>query len=327
MLCTLPDHWLAPGEQVAFRRAPTTFGTAGVSVDAAASTLRVAVYAPTERPPGRIVLHMPPTVHIRAARARSGRVLAVREHEVVLAPEDAYLEVRIAREPASDPSYATTVARYLADRRRAEPDLRGILPWPLEEPPATARCVPLDLRQQANVDPFAAPFGTLNPGKYLFTGMPLGRVTAAGVPFEVIDPAQNQGRAFCVLEGRSTSADFPREAEISVGMAGTRAFFLGQVTGWMGSDPGNPKTHSVADYVLVYSDGQRQVVPLVSQQTADDWASPPIAALTEVGLQGAPWHLSVLAVKLRPKKLERVIFRDHGTPAAPLLAAVTVERR
>jgi hypothetical protein len=113
---------------------------------------------------------------------------------------------------------------------------------------------------------------------------------------------------------------------IPVGLVGGRAFFLGQVTGWAGSDPGDPKTHSVADYLLIYSDGTRQIVPLMSQQTVDDWASPPVAPLTKVGLKGDPWHLSVLAVRLRPKTLERIVFRDHGTPAAPLLAAVTVER-
>jgi hypothetical protein len=327
LLSAIPDHWLAPGEHVAFRRAPTAFGRAGIRVDAAASKLRVTVDAPAVRPPQRIVIHTPPTVHIRSALARAGRLLAVREHEIVLAPEDAYVEIRVERQSASDPSYEATVARYLSERRGREPELRDVLPWPLEDPVDPARCVALDLKPQANVDPFAAPFGTLNPGKYLFTGMPVGAVTAAGIPFEIIDPTQNQGRAFCVLEGTSTSADFPREVEIDVGLAGTRAFFLGQVTGWMGSDPGDPKTHSVAEYVLIYEDGKRQVVPLVSQQTVDDWASPPVAPLTEVGLRGEPWHLSLLAVKLRPKRLERIIFRDHGTPAAPLLAAVAVERQ
>jgi len=34
----------------------------------------------------------------------------------------------------------------------------------------------------------------------------------------------------------------------------------------------------------------------------------------------------VLAVRLRPLKLARIIFRDAGTPASPLLAAVTIEQ-
>ena len=43
------------------------------------------------------------------------------------------------------------------------------------------------------------------------------------------------------------------------------------------------------------------------------------------GLRGDPWHLSVLGVELRPVPVDRIIFRDLGTPAAPVLAAVTLE--
>ena len=326
LLSALPSHWLDPGKQLAFRRAPTTFGVAGLQVRAEREEMRIRVDAPQEQPPGRIVLHVPEAIEVTSARALRGRVTRVRPDEIALAPQSAQLELRIRRRPASAQSYQTTVAEYLRQRRKAEPKLRDILAWPLEEPVDAARCVQLDLREQANVDPFTAPFGTLNPGKYLFTGLQTGSVTVAGVPFEIIDPAENRDRGLCVLEGKSTSADFPREVEIAAGVAGKRAFFLGQVTGWMGSDPGNPKTHSVADYVLIYADGTRQVARLVSQQTVDDWANPPTAPLIEAGLQGDPWHLSVLAVKLRPKKLDRIVFRDHGTPAAPLLAAVTIER-
>jgi len=326
LLSAIPSHWMDAGKQLAFRRAPTTFGVAGFQARAEREEVRIRIDAPDERPPGRIVLHVPGAIEITSARALQGRVIDVRGDQIALAPEDAHLELRIRRRHASEQSYQTTVADYLRQRRKAEPKLRDILGWPLGEPVDVARCVRLDLREQANVDPFTAPFGTLNPGTYLFTGLQTGSVMAAGVPFEIIDPAENQGRAFCVLEGKSTSADFPREVEMAAGVSGKRAFLLGQVTGWMGSDPGDPKTHSVADYVLIYADGTKQVVPLISQQTVDDWANPPTAPLTQAGLQGDPWHLSVLAVKLRPKRLERIIFRDHGTPAAPLLAAVTIER-
>jgi hypothetical protein len=45
-----------------------------------------------------------------------------------------------------------------------------------------------------------------------------------------------------------------------------------------------------------------------------------------VGLKGDPWHLNVLGVTLRPAPVAKVVFRDLGTPAAPVLAAVTIEQ-
>ena len=45
-----------------------------------------------------------------------------------------------------------------------------------------------------------------------------------------------------------------------------------------------------------------------------------------VSLKGNPWHLNVLGVKLRDVTIEKVVFRDLGTPAAPVLAAVTLEQ-
>jgi hypothetical protein len=67
-------------------------------------------------------------------------------------------------------------------------------------------------------------------------------------------------------------------------------------------------------------------VPLITGNTADDWALPPEAEEVFVGLRGEPWHLNVLGVKLRPVTIEKIIFRDLGTPAAPVLVAVTLDQ-
>ncbi len=42
-------------------------------------------------------------------------------------------------------------------------------------------------------------------------------------------------------------------------------------------------------------------------------------------LRGEPWHLNVIGVELRSARVERIIFRDLGTPAAPVLVGVTLE--
>ena len=81
----------------------------------------------------------------------------------------------------------------------------------------------------------------------------------------------------------------------------------------------------MAHYEIHYADGQQQIVPLVTGRTADDWIGAPEAEEVAVGLRGDPWHLNVLGVALRPVAVEKIVFRDLGTPAAPLLVAVTLE--
>ena len=148
------------------------------------------------------------------------------------------------------------------------------------------------------------------------------------MPFLIAAPAQNQGRSLVVLHSPRAPADrqWPREVAIPVGQAGKRLFFLGNVHGWAVDDPGVPPLGAVAEYVIVYADGQRQTVPLITGRTADNWASPPEVSEATVGLQGEPWHLNVLGVALRPVTVEKVLFRDLDTPAAPLLVAVTIEK-
>ncbi len=321
----VPLAWLDAGKEVAFRDAPTTFGRAGLWLKADADALHARLDVPATPRPRSVVLHVPPGIRVVSARALQGGIVAAEPDRIILQPEDADVEIAIAREPGPRITYEGTVAHYRSHAASARPQVKGLVAWPLDRQLDPPKCVPLDLRTAANVDPFTAPFGTVNPGKYLFTGLGTGAVVVAGVPFEIVDPKANGGKAFAVLQGADTSAGFPREVTIPAGIRGTRVFFLGQVTGWSPSDPGDPKTHAVGEYVLVYGDGAQQTVPLVSGITVDDWAMPPSARLTEVGLRGDPWHLSVLGVTLRPKKLAKIIFRDSGTPSSPLLAAVTVE--
>jgi hypothetical protein len=205
----------------------------------------------------------------------------------------------------------------------------GLVPLPPAEALDPARCTCLDLGPVANTDPFTAPFGVPKPGKFLFTGLRTGEQSAAGVPFRIIDPAQNQGRGFVVLHSPRgpVSIRWPTEVKIPVRAAGKRIFFLGNVHGWSSEDPGVGPWGAVAEYELVYADGQRQTVPLITGRTIDEWAAAPQAEEVQVGPRGDPWHLNVLGVTLRDVAVEEVIFRDLGTPAAPVLAAVTLERK
>jgi hypothetical protein len=119
---------------------------------------------------------------------------------------------------------------------------------------------------------------------------------------------------------------WPRQVEIQVNQQGKRLFFLGNVHGWQSGDPGTGPWGAVAEYVIYYGDGQQQVIPLITGRTADEWAMPPEAQEVFPGLKGDPWHLNVLGVALRPVPVQKIVFRDLDTPAAPVLAAVTLEQ-
>ena len=45
-----------------------------------------------------------------------------------------------------------------------------------------------------------------------------------------------------------------------------------------------------------------------------------------VAARGTPWHLNILAVDVRDVAIEKIIFRDLNTPAAPVLVAITLEK-
>jgi hypothetical protein len=190
------------------------------------------------------------------------------------------------------------------------------------------RCQTLNLSALANTDPFNAPFGVVRPGKFLFTGLRTGRQELLQVPFSILDPAINGGRGMVVLQGGEASgaaAHFPKEVTIPVHQKGKRIFFLGGVAGWTGGDQGSGKLKAVAEFVIQYTNGQKQIVPLIPGKTLDDWAGSPNAAQTIVAIRGEPWHLNVCAVALSSNEVQDIVFRDLGTISAPLLAAVTIE--
>jgi len=82
----------------------------------------------------------------------------------------------------------------------------------------------------------------------------------------------------------------------------------------------------VAEYVIHYAGGQKQTVPLITSRTADEWALPPQAADVAVGFRRGRWHLNVLGVELQDAAIEKITFRDLGTPAAPVLVAITLHQ-
>ncbi len=307
LLPAVPDWWIGDGREIRVERAPTHFGETDLVVAGKAGGVQVEFRRPARQAPRRILLHLP------RSRPLIGRLDGV---EVV--PRDDQ-KVRW-----DFPAVVRTYQERAGDLMKPIP---GMVPLPLEANLAADRCRMLDLTAAANTDPFTAPFGVPKPGRYLFTGMPVGDQVVGGVPFRIIDPARNNGRGLIVLHAPQAPADvpWPRKVEIPVGAGGKRLFFLGNVHGWAPQDGGAGEWGAVARYVIHYADGREQTVPLITGRTADDWAAPPEADEVCVGLRGDPWHLNVLGVRLRAARVEKIVFEDLDTPAAPVLVAVTLE--
>ena len=307
LLAAVPDWWLGEGREIRVLRAPTHFGPINLTVRGTADGVKVELDPPERCPPARIVLHLP----------KSRPLLGSLEGVEVIARTDQKKRWDLD----------TVVEVYEKDAVELFRPIPGLVSLPVRPALESSACLPLDLRPLAVTDPFTAPFGVPNPGKLLFTDMPVGRVTVGGVPFDIIDPAKNEGRGFIVLHSPRAPKQvaWPQEVEIPVNQQGRRLFFLGNVHGWGSQDQGAGPWGAVAEYVIRYTDGEEQIVPVITGRTAEDWTSKPKAQEVFAGLQGDPWHLNVLGVSLRPVPVQQIIFRDLGTVAAPVLAGVTLE--
>lgn len=306
LLLGAPDWWLKKGKEIRIENAPTHFGPMSLSVRGTAKGAEVNLDPPHRRAPERTILHLPKSR--RPVKLPAGV-------EVAFRPAEARLH--------DFPSVVKLYQRLLPPQAKPIP---GLVALPLSRVLSREQCELLDLASVTNTDPFTAPFGVPKPGKYLFTGMAVGMQVVGGVPFRLVNPAENQGRGLVVLQGADACASYQREVEVLVQQHGKRLFFLGNVHGWSPDDEGAGDWDAVAEYVIHYADGQTQTVPLISHRTADDWASPPEATEVFVGLKGDPWHLNVLGVNLRRVRVEKIVFRDLATPASPVLAAVTLEK-
>ena len=309
LLLAVPDWWLADGQEIRVERAPTHFGTMSMRIRGTAKGVKVELDPPRRQPPKRIVLHLP------KSRPLVGKLPGV--------------EAVTRSDQKKRWDFPTIVKLYEETRPKPKP-IPGLAKLPLEPALPAGRCQLLDLSRVANTDPFNAPFGVPMPkgARLLFTGMPVGVQTVGGVPFRILDPAKNQGRGFVVLHSPKApkSIKWPHQVNIPVGQQGTRLFFLGNVHGWGVADAGAGEWDAVALYEIHYADGKTQTVPIITGRTAEDWTLAPEATEAYCGLRGNPWHLNVLGVKLRPVRIEKVVFRDLGTVAAPVLVAITLER-
>ncbi len=326
LLSAVPVHWLNDGKLISFQNAPTHFGNVDLQVRSEAETVLVEIDPPDRIAPDRIVVHLPPELEIQEAKVQDEALTPTDARTVSLRGETIrkpfHVTLRVRRfQKGKAMTFASKVAEYEAevvDFFKPIPGLQAQSPAGIDE----TSCLKLDLSPFANTDPMKAPFNV--PNAATFKGLPLGDRKVAGIPFHIIDPAKNGGKGFVVLNGSNSSAEFPRLITVPVGSRGRYLCILGNVTGWSPGDPGIGKWGAVCEYEIHYRDGSIQRIPLISGRTADDWLQSPGATDVTVGLQGDPWHLNLLVAQLRPDLIDRVVVRDLGTPASPVVAAMTV---
>ena len=154
-----------------------------------------------------------------------------------------------------------------------------------------------------------------------------GQVTANGVPFLIVDPAQaKDGKNVIVLKGgagRSYSQSFPQSVEFPVGVAATRLHFLGAVGGWAGVG-GLPAMTVEIRFV----GGRKQVVTLMAGRDFADYypdeAEVPGSKLA-AGLV-RHHHVRTLVLPVEGNDIiEKVVLTSPGNTVAPTTVAVTAE--
>ena len=178
--------------------------------------------------------------------------------------------------------------------------------------------------------------GWLDQGTNDFRDMPTGVQLAAGIPFDIIDPARNDGNS-CIAVRGGRRPHFPLQATgIPIGAKLRRIYFL-HTAGWANRG-------GVGWYRIHYDDGSHIDYPIIASVNIGDWwapatlpeARPGICVERQSGSQiccfVARWEnphpektiVSMDFLSLEARRGEQYDFAD-ATEAVPVLVAATGE--
>lgn len=195
----------------------------------------------------------------------------------------------------------------------------------------TAECIPLDLRGVVNMafqDKIAddGKGGWFDQGDNDFAAMPLGKITAAGVPFEIIDPKTNAERSALILGGIPRPY-FPDKATgIKVGMQVKNLYFL-HTMGWSAKNG-----ETILIYRIVYQDNTSIEIPVRNRHEIGGWWGTPVLSNAKIAVEAANPHRSVINLQCfkwsnphlekEIRSLDIISAKGSGIPA---VVAVTAE--
>ena len=227
-------------------------------------------------------------------------------------------------------TYLRNVLHYLLENDLVYQNVR---PWVVtlakELKVDSERVIPIDLRPYATrsfTDEVEGDQlgGWTDQGNNDFRMMPLGEQTFAGVPFEIIDPAQNNDKSCIVLKG-SNKAFFPEKVEgIKVNTHLSRLFFLHTAAWCYGGN--------IGEYRINYADGTVEVAPLISGVNINDWWTPGeqpdsyVALVKENPAKGTVALWTYAWENPYPnKEIGSIDFISYGQ-AVPVLVAISGEK-
>ncbi len=187
----------------------------------------------------------------------------------------------------------------------------------------------IDLSKAANMGPSQSFDGAVPGGEDLkekegFANIPQGPQTFRGIPFQLLDGSVNQGKSFVVLKGRRKPA-FPDAVALSAGNLKADTLYFLHSCRWGGT----ASNITVAEYDVVYGDGQVAVVPLhvggeiTNFSGADDTSASFLAwwhhyKNTDMGLSLFPWK------NPRPDvPIQSILFKSLNKMPVPILFAIT----
>lgn len=275
-----------------------------------------------------------------AAALSNGVFVAVPPQERMLLvlsrkpPEDGWTRVDgrgmralLAKAQATEALELADFARRAAD---AVDDNRNDRMWGDVD---AARCIPISLAGSANMafadeTPGDGRGGWFDQGRANdFASMPLGRNTLAGVPFDIADPAECNGRSAIVLYGTNRD-NFPDSApEIPVGLTARRLYFL-HGYGWDEVD-GTP----VLTYRIRYADGQTIDFVCHARVEIGPWHGTFVPSAAKLAVESFNTTLGAVNVQCarwnnpRPEmEIKSVEAISAKSGAVPAIVAITAEQ-
>lgn len=169
----------------------------------------------------------------------------------------------------------------------------------------SAKFAEIDLRATANTDFKGTdeknpnPVGWLNEGANDLSEMPVGKRKFQNVPFDVIDPSGNEGRA-CI--GLSTKPLYKKEVSLNVGKKAESIYFLHACSGG----------HSISGWAtLEYSDGDKYVQYMEINRQIGSWFIPKDSVFAGGGMKFISPDLRV-AWRGRNQKFDNVGIYVYG---------------
>jgi beta-galactosidase len=206
-------------------------------------------------------------------------------------------------------------------------------PWEMPKVAAyeinPARAVMLNLKSKANrsfTDDVEndGKGGWTDQGGNDFRMMPLGKQTLAGVPFDIIDPAKNDGKSCLVLHGADRVGLPATISDIPVHAALKRLYFL-HTCAWGKAVP-------LGEYRMHYADGSVERYVIQGGRNIDDWwncSNLPnaLVGLTRVNQQehSVGWFVTPWVNPKPAVLIESIEVVSNGI-AVPVVAAITGEK-